>query len=55
MHVFHSPFPALRNDLTSIKGHEHGCIGFQLLDRDGEAKVIEEQELQFQVVELRQR
>jgi len=43
----------LGDDFPSVELNQHGAVGLDLFDRDGEAEVVEEEELQFQVIELR--
>lgn len=43
----------LSDDLSGVELDKHGAVGFDLLNRNREAKIVQEQELQFQVVKLR--
>lgn len=45
----------LGNDLARIELDEHRAVGFNLLDGHGESEIVEKKELQFQMVELRER
>jgi hypothetical protein len=45
----------LSDDLARIEFHEHGSVRLQVLDGHGQAKVVEEKELQLQVVQFRER
>ena len=40
---------------SCVEFDEHGSVGVEVLDRDEELKVVEEQELQFQMVQFRKR
>ena len=40
----------LCDDLARVEFYEHRSVGFEFLDGNGEAEVVEEEELQFQVV-----
>ena len=40
----------LRDDFSCVKFDEHRAVCLYLLDWDGEAKVVEEQELEFEMV-----
>ena len=64
MHVY--PLPLLRrlclglllllllltDDLAGVVFHQHGAVGLQLFYGDGEAEVVQKEELEFQVIEL---
>lgn len=42
----------LSDDFSRVEFHEHGAVGLDFLDGNGEAEVVEEEELQFEVVEF---
>jgi hypothetical protein len=42
----------LCDDFTRVKLDQHRSVGFDLLDGDGEAEVVEEEELEFEVVKF---
>lgn len=44
-----------RHDFSSVELHEHGAVCFEFFYGDGEAKVVEEEELELKMVELYQR
>lgn len=37
----------LGNNLPRVEFDEHGGVGFEIFDRDGQAEVVEEEELEF--------
>ena len=43
---------SLRDDFSGVELDEHGAVCFELFDGDGEPEVVEEEELEFEVVEL---
>jgi hypothetical protein len=43
---------SLRNDFSSVELDEHGAVGFELFDGNGKPEVVEEEELEFEVIEL---
>lgn len=45
----------LSNNFSSVELDEHGSICLEVLDRNGEAEVVQKKELELQVVELCQR
>ena len=45
----------LGHNLAGIELNEHGAICFELLHRNGETEVVEDQELKLKMVELNQR
>lgn len=42
----------LRNNFSRVKFDEHGGVGLEVLDWDGQAEIVEEEELEFEVVEF---
>ena len=42
----------LSYNLACVEFDKHCTIGFELLHRDGKTKVVEDQELKFEMVEL---
>ncbi len=42
----------LVDDLAGVEFDKHGAVGVKLLDGDSEAEVVEEEELEFEVVQL---
>lgn len=45
----------LGNDLARVELDKHRTVGFNFLDRHGKSEIVEEEELQFQVVEFGKR
>ena len=44
----------MRDDLARVKLDEHGGVCLEVLDGDGETEVVEEEELEFEMVQLRE-
>jgi len=44
----------LGENLAGIKLDQHCSVGLHFLERDGKPKVVENQKLKFEVIELRQ-
>ena len=42
----------LADDLASVEFNEHRSVSVELLDGDREAKVVEEEELELEVIEF---
>ena len=42
----------LSHDLSCVELDEHGAVCFELFDRNGEAKVVQYEELQFKMIEF---
>lgn len=45
----------LGNNLSRVELDEHGAVGFDFFDWYGKAEVVQEEELELEVVELRKR
>ena len=45
----------LGENLARVEVHQHRAVRLEFLDGDGEAEIIEEEELQLQMIELEQR
>jgi hypothetical protein len=45
----------LRDDFTGVELNQHGSVGFDLLDGDRQPEVVQEQELEFKVIQLGER
>lgn len=43
---------SLGDYFPGVEFDEHGAVGFEFFDGDGEAEVVEEEELEFEVVEF---